>query len=85
MKNNNTSSGGLGLASVLTIVFIILKLVGVIDWSWIWVLSPIWIDLILTIIVIICIAIYYSHEDKKWERKYGTYTKKKDRRDKWKF
>ena len=38
----------------LLIVFIVLKLCGVIDWSWWWVLSPIWISLI---IVIICYLI----------------------------
>ena len=36
----NTSTSGLGLPSVLTIIFIVLKLVGVIDWSWWWVFSP---------------------------------------------
>lgn len=84
-NNNNTSGGGFGLASVLTIVFVVLKLVGVINWSWVWVLSPIWIDLILTALVIICVVIYYAHEDKKWEREYGVYRKKKDNKDKWKF
>lgn len=34
------TSRGLGLCDVLTIVFLVLKLVGVIDWSWWWVFSP---------------------------------------------
>ena len=38
-----SSSGGIGLTSVLTIVFVVLKLADVIDWSWVWVLSPLWI------------------------------------------
>ena len=38
--NNKTKQGGLGIVSVLTIIFIVLKLLGVIKWSWIWVLSP---------------------------------------------
>lgn len=33
----------MGLAEVLTIVFVVLKLVDAIDWSWWWVLSPLWI------------------------------------------
>lgn len=41
--NASVSPGGLGLVSVLTIIFVVLKLVGVITWSWIWVLSPLWI------------------------------------------
>ena len=40
----NNNSGGLTLSGVLLIVFIVLKLVGVINWSWIWVLSPLWIS-----------------------------------------
>ena len=32
---------------ILTIVFIVLKLTGHIDWNWIWVVSPIWISYIL--------------------------------------
>lgn len=82
-NKNNTTSGGLGLASVLTVVFVVLKLVGVIDWKWIWVLAPLWIDLILTVLVIVGMAIYLVYEDKKYENKYGTSRKRK--KDKWKF
>ena len=35
-----SSSGGIGFTGLLTIVFIVLKLLGVINWSWLWVLSP---------------------------------------------
>jgi hypothetical protein len=41
------------LSFILTIVFFVLKMLNVIDWTWIWVLSPIWISLILTIIIVI--------------------------------
>lgn len=54
MENNNNSSG-IGFCGLLTIVFIVLKLVGVIKWSWLWVLSPLWI-LALIIIVLLVIA-----------------------------
>lgn len=44
MSNTSTSSSnGIGFAGLLTIVFITLKLLGKITWSWWWVLSPIWI------------------------------------------
>jgi hypothetical protein len=43
MSDNNTSSGGIGFSGLLTIVFITLKLCDVIDWSWWWVLSPLWL------------------------------------------
>jgi len=46
-----SSSGGIGLASLLGVTFIILKLTDVIDWSWIWVLSPFWISLLLGLLV----------------------------------
>ena len=52
MKNGNSGGGGIGFTGMLTIVFIILKLCGVISWSWIWVLSPLWIDLVLCIIIV---------------------------------
>jgi len=51
-KNNNNTSGGIGFAGLLTIVFITLKLCGVITWPWLWVLSPIWISLALLILII---------------------------------
>ena len=60
-SNRSSSSGGLGLCSVLTIVFVVLKLVGVINWSWLWVLCPLWIDLILTIIILIIVAVIDSN------------------------
>ncbi len=40
-------SEGIGIASVLTLVFVVLKLTELIDWSWVWVLSPIWIPSLL--------------------------------------
>lgn len=45
--SNATQSGGTGILSLLTVVFIVLKLTGDIDWSWFWVLSPTLIPLIM--------------------------------------
>jgi hypothetical protein len=42
--------GGIGFAGALTILFIALKLLGVITWSWLWVLSPLWISVLLGLI-----------------------------------
>lgn len=47
-----TSSGGIGFAGLLTIVFITLKLTGVIAWSWWWVLSPLWISFLIGLLII---------------------------------
>lgn len=54
--NNSSSSGGIGFAGLLTIVFITLKLIGKIDWSWWWVLSPLWIGfgLVVTVLLGVC-------------------------------
>lgn len=41
--SSSSSSGGIGFVGALTIAFIVLKLTGVIGWSWWWVLSPLWI------------------------------------------
>lgn len=49
----NTGAKGLGFTDILTIVFIILKLCKVIDWSWWWVLAPTWISLSIVILIII--------------------------------
>lgn len=51
MKSN--SNGGIGFIGLLTIAFIVLKLLKVINWSWVWVLSPLWLLLVLAIVLII--------------------------------
>ncbi len=58
MTETRSSGGGIGITSVLGIVFIVLKLVGVIDWPWIWVLSPWWITILVVLsIVLIGLAV----------------------------
>lgn len=39
-RNNNGAAGGIGFCGLLAIAFIVLKLTGFIDWSWLWVLAP---------------------------------------------
>lgn len=56
-KEKASSNKGVGFAGLLTIAFIVLKLVGVITWSWVWVLSPIWISIALAVLLIIVAAI----------------------------
>jgi len=57
MKDNEGKSSGIGFCGLLTIAFIVLKLCKVITWSWLWVLSPLWIGLILVIILVIIYVI----------------------------
>lgn len=47
------NSGGLGIAEILTLVFVVLKLTGLINWSWGWVLAPIWITLLLIVVLVL--------------------------------
>ena len=54
-KGSSASSGGIGFCGLLTIVFIALKLCGVIGWSWWWVVSPIWISAAIFILAIVAV------------------------------
>lgn len=56
-KHSTTVNGGIGFTGLLTIVFIVLKLLGFITWSWVWVLSPIWIEAILVIILLVVVLL----------------------------
>ena len=55
--NSSAGGGGIGFLGLLTIVFITLKLCGVINWSWLWVLSPIWIPLSLGMVVLAVVGL----------------------------
>jgi hypothetical protein len=50
-------TGGISFSGLLAIVFIVLKLTNVIDWSWWWVTAPIWIPLSFGIALIVISAI----------------------------
>ena len=52
VRRGSGKSGGLGVSGVLTIVFVVLKLVGVIDWSWVWVLAPLWIGAAIGLLLV---------------------------------
>lgn len=49
----SSKSGGIGFLGMLTILFIAFKLLNIIDWSWIWVLAPIWIPTVIAIIILV--------------------------------
>lgn len=57
---NQTSSSGIGFTGLLTLIFITLKLLEKIDWSWWWVLSPLWIGAGIVILVLIIVLIVLS-------------------------
>ena len=55
---NKSNYTGLGILDVVQIIFIILKLIGVITWPWHIVLIPLWIILGATAIIIAILAIF---------------------------
>ena len=52
------SVSSIGFGGLLTIAFIVLKLCKVIDWSWIWVLSPLWISVALVFAILVIVGIF---------------------------
>lgn len=63
--DKETSSSGIGFCGLLTIVFITLKLLGKIDWSWWWVVAPLWLPIalaagigVLSLIIMVINAIF---------------------------
>ena len=53
---------------LVTIIFIILRIVHVIDWMWIWVLAPLWISLIIGILIVLLFFWFADKETKRyWE------------------
>ena len=58
VDNNNARSGGIGFFGLLGIVFITLKLCGVIDWEWWLVLAPIWVPTAIALIVLLFVFLW---------------------------
>lgn len=56
-SNKNVSYGGIGFFGLLTIVFIVLKLCGVINWSWLWVLAPLWMSWLAVLIILVVVFV----------------------------
>ena len=54
-EKSNASSGGIGVVGLLGIVFVVLKLCGVINWSWWWVTAPFWGGFALAIAIFMLI------------------------------
>lgn len=57
MANDVKASGGIGFGGLLTIVFIVLKLTKVIDWSWWWVTCPLWIPIAIYVVLVIIVLL----------------------------
>jgi hypothetical protein len=55
---DSKSSNGLGIGTILFLIFMVLKLTNYIDWSWWWITAPLWIPIIILGVVGL-IAIFY--------------------------
>lgn len=55
MKGN-----GIGLGTLLFLIFMVLKLCGFIDWSWWWVTSPLWISAGLIVLIFLVVGVLYA-------------------------
>lgn len=57
MNDSNSVYRGVGILDLLLILFIGLKIGKVIQWSWLWVLSPLWIQVVILVLVFIIVAV----------------------------
>lgn len=62
---NKSSSAGIGFFGLLTIVFIVLKLIGKIDWSWWWVLAPLWVGpaILMVVLLVVFLMMVFCNPD----------------------
>jgi hypothetical protein len=80
MSNNQTTSSGLGISTILFLIFLTLKLTNNIDWSWWWVFSPFWIPMVIFLFVFIIIflfgLVYIAHTGRSLESFIEKFSKK---------
>ena len=60
--SNSSGSSGIDVVGLLGVAFIVLKLVGVIDWSWWWVTAPFWGGLALALLAAAAVVLYVVAE-----------------------
>jgi len=66
MPHNSSNIGSIGLFEVLGVAFVVLKLAGIIDWSWWWVTAPFWAGPVLVIALsAMIVPVYFWLERKK--------------------
>ena len=59
-NTSSSSNSGIGFCGLLTVLFIGLKLTGYIDWSWWWVLSPMWVPLAILAVILIPLVMWFK-------------------------
>ena len=63
-KEKGSASGGVGFLGLLAVLFIGLKLCGVVSWSWWWVLAPLWIPLLIPLGMLLGFLLLFFIADK---------------------
>jgi hypothetical protein len=62
--NNSSSSGGVSVCGLMGVMFIGLRIAGVISWPWVWVLAPFWAPLAVAIVILLVAAIIIAITEK---------------------
>jgi membrane-bound ClpP family serine protease len=57
---NNNTSGGVGVLGLLGVAFVVLKLIGVINWSWWWVTAPFWGPFVLLLAILAAVVLGFA-------------------------
>jgi hypothetical protein len=60
MSESSSSSSSIGFPGLLTILFVGLKLNHIINWSWFWVVSPIWISISLFLVFLVILLVFIA-------------------------
>jgi hypothetical protein len=60
VNERQSSAGGVTFLGLLTVLFVALKLLGVVSWSWLWVLAPLWIPFALALLILIIGLVVYA-------------------------
>jgi uncharacterized membrane protein YjfL (UPF0719 family) len=62
MSENNNTNNGISFSTALFLIFLVLKLTKVIEWSWWWVTLPLWGGIAFAVILLL---IYYIFKGNK--------------------
>ena len=77
-NNSNGVSGGVGIGTVLFLIFLVLKLCNVINWSWWWVTAPLWGSVILYGLIIGITFLCFWIQDLNSERRIKKWQKRRE-------
>lgn len=66
--SDKATGNGLGLGVILAMIFMVLKLCGIITWSWLWVLCPVWIPLAIALFAVFGVWILTLSGKKKGKK-----------------